>query len=72
MAKCIELCKVCITDCTSAIKLMKADSPKAKDMCLTCAKTCESCAIECDKQNSETAKICATDCRQAAKLCKEM
>jgi hypothetical protein len=72
MTKCIELCKACIVDCTAAVKLMKADSPEAKAMCLTCAKTCEACALECDRQNSETAKICATDCRQAAKMCHEM
>jgi hypothetical protein len=73
MAKCIQLCQESVATCTASVKLMMLNSDYAKDLCATCAKVCNSCAMECEKYPTmKDCKDCAAACRKASKMCSEM
>ena len=73
MSKCILLCLDCADMCKLAVSVMSRTSENAKLICLTCAKICDICAVECEShEDMEQCIECGKVCRSCAEECRKM
>jgi hypothetical protein len=72
--RCIQLATDCADVCTVTAELMGRNSEFAERFSQLCVKTCNACALECERFASmnEYCKLCADACRFCAYKCVEI
>ena len=74
MTQCIRVCLDCadICEATARVALRQSGSNEAvvRELLELCARTCDSCAAECEKHDHEHCKLCAQICQECAADCR--
>ena len=74
LVKCIRLCLDCadLCDATANIGLRQTgmNDQVLRETLELCARACDECAAECERQNHEHCKLCAQMCRECAEDCR--
>jgi hypothetical protein len=75
MVQCIRLCLDCADICDAAsnigLRQTGVNDQILREMLELCARACDECAAECEKQNHEHCKLCAQMCRECAEDCRK-
>lgn len=69
MAVCISLDRDCSDVCILGAKLLRRDSPVARQYLLFCEEVCRMCADECSKHEHDHCQQCAKACIACAEAC---
>ena len=72
MAECIRLCRDVADVATLHARFMARDSRYSSDLAAICASSCEECADECARHDSEHCQVCAEVLRECAESCRNM
>ena len=74
MTQCIRMCLDCADICevTGRVALRQTGNNEAtvRELLELCARTCDSCAAECEKHEHEHCRLCAQMCRECAADCR--
>ena len=74
MRQCIRACLDCADVCDAAANLglrrTGSNEQVLRETLELCARTCDSCAVECEKHDHEHCKLCAQICRECAADCR--
>lgn len=74
MKQCIRTCLDCadICEATASVGLRRTGSNEQvlRELLELCARTCDACAVECEKHDHEHCKLCAQMCRECAADCR--
>jgi hypothetical protein len=74
MRQCIRACLDCADVCDAAANLglrrTGSNEQVLRETLELCARTCDSCAVECEKHDHEHCKLCAQMCRECAADCR--
>ncbi len=75
MVQCIRLCLDCADTCDAAANIALRQTGMndqiVREMLELCARACDECAAECEKQRYEHCKLCAQICRECAEDCRK-
>lgn len=74
MVQCIRLCldcaDICDAACNIALRQTGEDHQIVREMLELCARACDACAAECERQEHEHCQLCAKMCRECAEDCR--
>lgn len=74
MVQCIRLCldcaDICDATCNVALRQTGNDEQTVRELLELCARTCDSCAAECERHDHEHCRLCAQMCRECAEDCR--
>jgi hypothetical protein len=75
MTQCIRACLDCADICETTTRLglrRTGDNRQVlREMLELCARTCDSCAAECEKHDHAHCRLCAEICRECAADCRK-
>jgi len=72
MASCIRLDMECAAICYATAQLISMNSDQAAQVSKICAASCEACAAECRKHDTDHCLECAAACEACAAECMKM
>ncbi|HET7709753.1 MAG TPA: four-helix bundle copper-binding protein [Sphingomicrobium sp.] len=67
---CLDCSDVCDTTARLALRRTASNEQVLREMLELCARTCDACAAECEKDGHEHCRLCAQMCRECAVDCR--